>query len=138
MAGWTPKQILIGAIVVLAMLDCLGWAIATFYSWLLRDAGFFEPLSAGQVAENTQFAVIVSAVLLLNVAGTLAFIFSNGGYGLPVLAVVQGVDLVATLVLAGGHVTSLSSLVGLAVAPVLALVGLATLWRGFRQEANSP
>ena len=132
LAGYTPKQILIGAIVVMAMLNCLGWAIATFYAWLLRDASFFEPLAAEQVTENTQFAVLVTAVLIANIAGTLGFTLNTLGYGLPFLMVIQAADVIATPVLLNLHGSPpLSTTLLLTAGPAFVLLSLAILWRAF-------
>ncbi len=133
MAGWTPKQILSGSIVVLAMLECLGWAIGTFYNWILRDANFFgPPPTAAEVSVNTQFAVLVSLILILNVAGTLAFILRSGGYGLPVLAAAQAADILGTIFFI--YVRGASpkwTFLEVGAVPILSLLLLAVLWRAF-------
>jgi len=137
MARWTPKQILIGTIVAAAMLECLGWATGTFYNWILRDANFFgPPPTAVEVSVNTQFALIVSLMLVLNVAATVAFIFRSAGYGRLVLAAVEGCDIVATIVLTDVRGTSpLWTSVLIGAAPVLTLLLLAILWRASPQRA---
>ena len=139
MAGWTHKQILIGITVVLAMIDCAGWAVSTLLIWWFRTAGFFEPLTPEQLSVNTQFAVVVSALLVLNIAGALAFILARGGYG-PVLAVVQVVDIVATLILVNVRASTpppASTMAELVAVPTAALVLMAVLWRGARPPTSS-
>lgn len=75
-------------------------------------------------------AVIVSAVLMLNIAATLTFILPRNGFGLPVLAVVQVADIVATFVLLNLQTSGAWSLsVELSAGPALTLVGLAVLSR---------
>jgi len=140
MAGWTRKQILIGITVALAMIDCAGWAVSTLLIWWFRTAGFFEPLTPEQLSVNTQFAVVVSALLVLNIAGALAFILTRGGYGLPVLALVQAVDIVATVILVNMRASTpppASTMAELVAVPTAALVLLAVLWRGVRPPTSS-
>ena len=113
------------------MLDCLGWAIASFYSWLLRDAALSgPPQTSGEISQNTQFAIVISALLILNVVSTLAFVIGTHSIGLPVLAVVQVIDVVATLVLVNLHgTTSFSTSVQLSAGPALTLLLIAVAWR---------
>jgi hypothetical protein len=123
---------LIGAIAVVASLECGGWSVATFYTWWLRDAVFFgPPMSPDQVAQNTDFALIVTAVLVANVLGTVIFIVGRHGNGaIWVLGIVHLGDLVLTPLLANehGHV-ALDSLVLLVTVPAVVLVALAILAR---------
>jgi hypothetical protein len=98
MGARTPRQILIGAIVALASIECLGWALGTIGSWRFRTLAVFEPLTPDQLSENTEFAILLSVVLVINVAGILAFIFRRDSYGLPTLAVIQAADIAVTVV----------------------------------------
>jgi hypothetical protein len=132
MAQWTPKQILIGVITVLAILECLGWAVGAFSSWLFRGLAFFEPLTPDQLSQNTEFAVLVSMMLLVNVAGALAFIFSRNGYGLPALALVQVADVAVTVLIFVWRSTEpVSGSLEFSLLPAFTLLLLAVLWRSF-------
>ena len=135
MAGWTPKQILIGVITVLAVLECLGWALGASMSWHFRSLAIFEPLTPDQLSENTEFAIILSVMLVINVAGILAFIFSHDSYGLPTLAVIQAADIAVTVVTFVWRTTELLLGLEFSVPPALTLLLLATLWRSFRRRA---
>jgi hypothetical protein len=98
MAGRPQARILTNFIVVLAVLECLGWAFAFAFA-----SGFLTIYVALTVAPNELFlnpefrSIVVSSVLLLNIAGTMAFLFRGGGYGVPLLAAVQVVNIGATL-----------------------------------------
>ena len=138
MAGWTPKQTLVWVIGLLAMLECFGWAVATYYSWLLRTVGYFELLTSEQVSANTQFAVLISAMLVVNGAGALAFVLSSDSYGLPILTVVQGVDVVVTIAATLFRSTDpIGASLELSAAPALTLVLIAILWRAFPEHSRS-
>ena len=136
MGGRTPRQILIGAIVALAILECLGWTLGVFFSWHFRSLAIFEPLTPDELSQNTEFAVLVSVMLLINVAGTLTFTFSRDGYGLPALAVIQAADIAVTVVIFVWRSTEpLLGSLEFSVPPAFTLLLLAILWRSFPRRA---
>lgn len=136
MAARTPKQILIGAIIALTILECLGLALGASMSWYFRTFAVFEPLTPGELSQNTAFAILVSVMLLINVAGTLAFAFSRESYGVPALAVIQAADIAVTVVIMVWRSTEpLLDSLEFSAAPAITLVLLAVLGRSFQRRA---
>ena len=126
----------LGAITVLAVLECLGWALGAFFSWMFRGLAIFQPLTPDQLSQNTEFAVLVSVMLVINVAGAIAFVFRRGGYGLPALAVVQVVDVaLIVLIFVWRSTEPLIGSLEFSVPPAFTLLLLAVLWRSFPGRA---
>jgi hypothetical protein len=133
-----PKASSRRRIVLLAILNCLGWAIACLFNWSLRTGDPFGYVyTSERVSQNTQVAVVVSAALILTIAGTIAFIARPNGFGLPLLAVVQAADVVAILVRMNLQIPDAwSESLVFSVAPAFTLLVIAMLWQVRRHSAN--
>ena len=84
----------------MTVIECLVWAIyAAIYLYLRTGDPFGPVYTAEQLAQHNQVAWIATAMLLLNVVGTLAFFLRSRASGLPLLVAIQGANVVAIIVL---------------------------------------
>jgi hypothetical protein len=129
------RHILVTAISVLSIVECFGWAGACAVGFLYRIGDpFGAAYSSDQVTHNTVLAVVVSLLLIINLLATAAFILGTRTLGLPVLAIVQVVNIVAIIVLLSIQSSSLSVSLPVSALPAVTLLALALLWRASPQD----
>jgi hypothetical protein len=138
MAGRPQARILTNFIVVLAVLECLGWAFALAFA-----SGFLTIYVELTEAPNELFlnpevrGIVVFSVLLLNVAGTVAFLFRGGGYGVVFLAAVQMVNTAATLAHSLHNYLQLVVELRLSAVPAFTLLLLVVLQVSLRRPTSA-
>jgi len=131
MASPQQRQFLLGIIALVTVIECLVWAIyAAIYLYLRTGDPFGPVYTAEQLAQHNQVAWIATAMLLLNVVGTLAFFLRSRASGLPLLVAIQGANVVAIIVLRNLQgLDDWSGSLTLSVLPVFTVLLLAVLWR---------
>jgi hypothetical protein len=137
MATREQQQFLIYIIALLVILECVAWGVACILTWAFWTADQFGAAYPPERLQNTVVAMIVTAMLILNIVATVA-ILRNKGFGLSLIALVQGANVFATIGLlnlplsAGG-----SGSFPLAVPPAFTLVLVGVLWLVARWQSPS-
>jgi hypothetical protein len=131
MASPAQRHVLVIVINLLAIVECFAWAVACAYNLAFRAGDpFGAPAAPDRVTQNTVVAVFVVVMLIVNLVATAAFILRNHGLGLPLLAVIQVANVVATIVLLNVQLSnSWSMALMLSAGPVFTLILLGVLWR---------
>jgi hypothetical protein len=135
----SQRHVLVTAISLLSVIECFGWGGACAVSFLYRAGDPFGPAySSDQVAHNTAIAVVVTLLLILNLAGTFAFVLRIGSFWLTFPAAVQVVNIVAVIVLLIIQSNGSSAALLVMALPAITLLGLAALWRTSPPHSPNP
>jgi hypothetical protein len=132
------QQFLKYIIALLVILECVAWGVACILTWALLAAYPFGPAYAPDwLVQNTALAVIVTAMLVLNMVTTIAFLRSRG-VGLRLIAMVQGANVLAIIGLLNLQASnSGSGSFPLAATPAFTLLLVVVLWLVSRRRSPS-
>ncbi len=137
------RRLLVGAIVILAFVECILWLLAALVQWIFADFSL-GPVYAPQVAEGARISLTEFAWAALNIVCLIAYYLREGTWGRWLMATIQLANFAVTLHLGFGAVMTSCGQNGwelfwFAAIPASSLLLQYLIWRRIdRQPRSSP